>query len=120
MQTHGAKETERHLLSLGLAGVAEQSVTGSLLFGCVDAISAHRGFHHGHTALFLHSPVGEVQNGVNLPGNFSNDLTCRALMIRAHYQVFFFFLHTEICSCASTTSADATRGQQHSIEMKNK
>lgn len=59
----GQHETERHLLGLGLAGVAEQGVTGSLVFGCANTISAHGGFHHCQAALFLHCPVSGGRHG---------------------------------------------------------
>lgn len=71
---------ERHLLGLGLAGVAEQGVAGSLVFGRVDAIGAHGGLHHCHAALLLHRPVsGRWTQGdrgcVNLSGDLSNEST---------------------------------------------
>lgn len=56
-QACGTRLAERHLLGLGLAGVAEQGVAGLQVFGRVDAIGAHGGLHHCHAALLLYRPV---------------------------------------------------------------
>lgn len=48
---------QSHLCCLGLAGAAEQGVTGSQVFGRVDAIRAHDVLEHCYAALLLHCPV---------------------------------------------------------------
>lgn len=53
---------QTHLCCLGLAGVAEQGVTGSQVFGRVDAICAHDVFEHCYAALLLHCPVSREKH----------------------------------------------------------
>lgn len=53
---------QTHLCCLGLAGVAEQGVAGSQVFGRVDAICAHDVLKHCYAALFLHCPVSREKH----------------------------------------------------------
>lgn len=54
---------QTHLCCLGLAGVGEQRIAGSLVFGHVDTSVAHVILEHCYTALLLHDPVSETNTG---------------------------------------------------------